>query len=377
MHPILAALSPNAAVMLLTVGIALIAVELNRPGWILPGTLGVLLALLAAASVLQHRPRAAPALTLIGCMAVLLLTDAAAFALDRRCECDGSAGHRILNAAAFERPSDCELASRDSVRGDSGSRNHCAHPDRATRPSEQGFRLDESAQSAPESSRLMHSLSRALLATATLLVSFTGVAAAQTTAVSRQLSRIDLGISGAGAFNKAVSGPILPAGASNSNVMTTQYGSNTFGAVGTIRYIAKPYVGAEFNYGWARYTENYSPAPDRSSFFQIQTTANEYSLGWVITPPHLIFGLQPFLSAGGGSTEFKPTGGGGEGAPKQARATYYYNVGLQQEFAQSHFGLRVSFRQNFFLAPDFGQNYLTILQHTSTIQPTAGFFLRF
>lgn len=223
----------------------------------------------------------------------------------------------------------------------------------------------------------MHSLSRALLATATLLLSVTGFAAAQTSAASRQLSRVDLGISAAGAFNKEVSGTIVPAAAPNHNVMTTQFGSNTVGALANIRYIAKPYVGVEFNYGWARYTENYEPGPNGASLFQIQTTANEYSIGWIITPPHQIFGLQPFLSAGGGATEFKPTGGGGQGEPKQARATYYYNVGLQKEFSDSHFGMRVSFRENFFLAPDFGQNYLTILQHTSTIQPTAGFFLRF
>lgn len=223
----------------------------------------------------------------------------------------------------------------------------------------------------------MHSLSRALLATATLFLSVTGIAAAQTTALGRQLARVDLGISGAGALNKTVSGPVLPTGAPNYNVMMTQYGSNTVGALATIRYVAKPYVGIEFNYGWARYTENYIGVPSANSLFQVQTTANEYSLGWIIMPPHQIFGLQPFVSAGAGSTEFKPTAGGGEQEPKQARATYYYNVGLQKEFQDSHFGLRVSFRQNFFLAPDYGQNYLTILQHTWTIQPTAGFFLRF
>jgi hypothetical protein len=222
----------------------------------------------------------------------------------------------------------------------------------------------------------MQSLSRALLATATLLISFSGIAAAQTTPLSRQLSRVDLGISGAGALNKTVSGPIIPTGAPNFGTVMTQFGSNTFGALANVRYIAKPYVGVEFNYGWARYTENYSPGPT-GGLFQVQTTANEYSFGWIVTPPHPIFGLQPFASAGAGSTEFKPTGGGGEGEPKQARATYYYNVGVQQEFSDSHFGLRVSFRQNFFLAPDYGQNYLTIKQHTTTIQPTAGFFLRF
>lgn len=220
--------------------------------------------------------------------------------------------------------------------------------------------------------------SRALLAAAALLAGALGTASAQTTALERQFSRVDLGITGAGEFTRDVSGPILPTAASNYNTVVTQTASNTVGAIANIRYIARPYVGLEFNYGFARYTEGYSPSPDPlTSIFQIQTTANEYTFGYIITPPHTIFGLQPFASAGAGTTEFKPTAGGGEGEPKQARATYYYNVGLQQDLFQSHFGVRVSFRQIFFMAPDYGQNYLTILKHTSTMQPTAGFYLRF
>lgn len=224
----------------------------------------------------------------------------------------------------------------------------------------------------------MHSLSRALLATATLFLSATGIAAAQTpSGFSRQMSRIDFGISAVGQLNGTVSGPILPPGAPNFGHVVTQYGSNTVGASGNVRYTAKPYVGIEFNYVWGRFTENYSPAPNLSSLFQIQTTSNEYSFGYLVTPPHQIFGLQPFASAGAGTTQFKPTAGGGNGAPHQFRATYYYNVGVQKELFDSNFGVRASFRQNFLLAPDFGQNYLTILKHTYTIQPTFGFYVRF
>jgi hypothetical protein len=133
----------------------------------------------------------------------------------------------------------------------------------------------------------------------------------------------------------------------------------------------------EFNYVWGRYTENYSPAPDGSSLFQVQTTSNETSFGWVVTPPYPIFGFQPFASAGAGTNNFKPTAGGGNGAPHQYRATYYYNVGVQKEIFDSNFGIRASFRETFYLAPDFGQNYLTILKHTTTLQPTVGFYLRF
>jgi hypothetical protein len=232
----------------------------------------------------------------------------------------------------------------------------------------------------------MHSLSRAKLAAAALLVSLAGIAAAQTTALGKQLSRVTFGISGAGEFNNTVSGTVIPTGApdcyltpsSNTGPCTnvlTQFGSNTVGAMATIRYVAKPYIGIEFNYGWARYTQNFSS--ELTSVFQVQNTANEYTLGYVINPPHPIFGFQPFLAVGAGSTEFKPTGGGGEGEPKQARATYYYNVGLEKQFGETPFGMRASFRELFFLYPDFGQNYLTIKQRGTTYQPTVGFFARF
>lgn len=73
MLPQLAALPPNAAILLLTLGLALIAVELNRPGSILPGMLGLLLALLSAASLYSHHPAADAALEGALCIALLIL----------------------------------------------------------------------------------------------------------------------------------------------------------------------------------------------------------------------------------------------------------------------------------------------------------------
>jgi membrane-bound serine protease (ClpP class) len=73
MLPLLTALSPNAAILILTAGLALVALELNRPGSILPGAVGLLLALLAAASLSQHRPRPEPVLQFVASMVLLLL----------------------------------------------------------------------------------------------------------------------------------------------------------------------------------------------------------------------------------------------------------------------------------------------------------------
>lgn len=47
----LARLSPDIALVVLTVGILLIYVELNRPGWVVPGAVGLTAALFAVASL--------------------------------------------------------------------------------------------------------------------------------------------------------------------------------------------------------------------------------------------------------------------------------------------------------------------------------------
>jgi len=73
MLPLLIALTPNAGVLILTAGLALIALELNRPGSVLPGALGTLLSLLAVASLAQHHPRPEPVILFIASIALLLL----------------------------------------------------------------------------------------------------------------------------------------------------------------------------------------------------------------------------------------------------------------------------------------------------------------
>jgi hypothetical protein len=194
---------------------------------------------------------------------------------------------------------------------------------------------------------------------------------APVTGLDKQLSRIDLGVQGVGMFNKTVQGPIIPTAAPNAGLSIIDAPSNTLGALVTLRYVAKPYLGFEGNYGYARYTENYSNVGG------VQTQANEYTLGYLVTPAFTIFDFQPFVSAGAGSIGFRPTPRGGQGLTIQARAVYYYSLGLQKEYFSEHFGLRGGFRQLFFLAPDYGQNYLTIKQRTTTYEPSVGFYLKF
>jgi len=221
----------------------------------------------------------------------------------------------------------------------------------------------------------MSNVSRALLVRSLVLCLFATLAApavrAQATggnsALDKQLSRLDFGVSGVGSFTKDVSGT------NYLGVNLTQNTSTTFGALVTIRYTKSPWIGGEFNYGYSRYTQNFS----HYIVGGVQTNANEYTLGYVAHPQHPILGAQPFFGGGMGSTAFRPTPGGGQGLPSQARMTYYYTVGAEKSVLNEHFGLRVFMRQTFFKAPDFGQNYLTIQKQTSTFEPGAGFYFKF
>jgi opacity protein-like surface antigen len=107
----------------------------------------------------------------------------------------------------------------------------------------------------------------------------------------------------------------------------------------------------------------------------VQNTVAEETLGYV-AHLHPFLGVKPFVGAGGGTMRFKPTPNGGEGLQQQYRAVYYYDAGADKALTPN-FGVRVAFRQLIYLAPDFGQNYLTITRRAITTEPTFGFYLRF
>lgn len=196
--------------------------------------------------------------------------------------------------------------------------------------------------------------------------------------LDKQLSRIDFAVSGVGVFNNDSSGTAIVEAVPTTVTLSP---GNTLGALLTLRYVKSPFIGAEFNYGYARYTDTFTPFGTQPvngvpSIGGVQQNASEYTFGYVahVRP---FFGLIPFASAGLGTIVFRPTPGGGEGLTNQARAAYYYSVGVEQTVLSPHFGIRAQVRQVFFKAPDFQTNYLTIQQHTSTFEPGIGFFLRF
>jgi hypothetical protein len=192
------------------------------------------------------------------------------------------------------------------------------------------------------------------------------------TPLDRQLARIDLGISGVGSFNSKTSGTVT---VNTQPTTVTLSPGNTLGALVTLRYTRSPFVGLEFNYGYSRYTQTFTPF-GAQPIGGVQQNATEYTLGYVAHPRD-IFGVHPFVAGGGGAIAFRPTPGGGLGLQPQVRGAYYYALGAETTVLSPHFGVRVQFRQVFFTAPDFFANYLATGKRTSTLEPGVGFFLKF
>lgn len=196
------------------------------------------------------------------------------------------------------------------------------------------------------------------------------------TRFDRVLSHFDVAASAVGEFDSTASGPVTNRLSTNPGNLSVKP-TSTVGAMGTIRFQKSPWIGAEFNYRWAKYSYDFNFSNSAVPNFSTQNTANEFTLGYVAHPGHDLVGFKPFVGVGAGTVEFKPSRSSGSGLPVQARAAYYYTLGGDKPLAGDRFGLRLGFRQVFYLAPDFGQNYLYIKKLAIASQPTVGFYVHF
>lgn len=196
---------------------------------------------------------------------------------------------------------------------------------------------------------------------------------AQVASTAQKVGRFDASINGIGELNHGVSGhdAFTPPDA------VTNTTTDSYGALVSLRYTRSPLLGFEASYKFARFVEGYTnPTANGGLQETIQINADGYSIGYVAHGPTL-YGLHTFGGAGVGTTEFKPTRLGGESYINQARATYYWDLGVDKLLLSNNFGVRLQVRQLFYKTPDFGTNYLVTGARTTTLEPALGFYLRF
>ena len=175
-------------------------------------------------------------------------------------------------------------------------------------------------------------------------------------------------------FNKTVQGPIIPTSAPNAGLSIIGAPRNTLGALVTscAMWPSRSSVSK---------ATTATPATPRnySNIGGVQTQANEYTLGYLVTPAHTIFDFQPFVSSRRrkhrlpASTPLRQ--------PEASKSRHARCTTTLWAFKKSIFSSTSAFVQAsvncFFLAPDYGQNFLTIKQRTITSEPSVGFYLKF
>jgi len=167
-------------------------------------------------------------------------------------------------------------------------------------------------------------------------------------------------------------------GTSPWSYVSQQQVSTAAGYLINARVTARPLIGLEANYKGSRFTQNYTYTPTLQTAHTLGVESNitEATFGYVAKLPiHSI--IQPWIAAGAGSMRFKPTPNGGQGVHIQWRATYYWSLGGDYQLAHAPVFVRAQVRQLFYLAPDFGESYLTSYAHTSTLEPSLSFVFRF
>jgi opacity protein-like surface antigen len=113
--------------------------------------------------------------------------------------------------------------------------------------------------------------------------------------------------------------------------------------------------------------------------FNIEANVHQATGALVVTAPHKIIGLKPYVLAGSGALIFEPTGNLGgiiSGATNQARPVFLYGGGVDYDLTK-HLALRAEYRGFVYERPDFGLQSLHSGATTHTAQPSAGIVFRF
>ena len=175
----------------------------------------------------------------------------------------------------------------------------------------------------------------------------------------------EISVQGTGFFTKDSSGNGI-----------NQHATDTGGFLLSYRYQFNRWLAADASYGYARNTQQNFTS---SRQFGVQANVHQATGALVVTAPHRIFRLAPYVLAGTGALVFDPTGNAGgsvSGAQSQSKAAFVYGGGADYGLSR-HFTLRAEYRGFVYGRPDFDLAALHSGTTTHTAQPSAGIIFRF
>jgi len=175
----------------------------------------------------------------------------------------------------------------------------------------------------------------------------------------------EISVQGTGFFTKDSSGNGI-----------NQHATDAGGFLLSYRYHFNRWLAADASYGYARNTQQNFTS---SSQFGVQANVHQATGALVVTAPHRIFRLAPYVLAGTGALVFDPTGNAGgsvSGAQSQSKAAFVYGGGADYDLSR-HFTLRAEYRGFVYGRPDFDLAALHSGTTTHTAQPSAGIVFRF
>ena len=157
---------------------------------------------------------------------------------------------------------------------------------------------------------------------------------------------------------------------------TNQHATDTGGFLLSYRYHFNRWLAADASYGYARNTQQNFTS---SGLTGVQANVHQATGALVVTAPHRIFRLAPYVLAGTGALVFDPTGNAGgsvSGAQSQSKAAFVYGGGADYDLSR-HFTLRAEYRGFVYGRPDFDLAALHSGTTAHTAQPSAGIVFRF
>ncbi len=178
-------------------------------------------------------------------------------------------------------------------------------------------------------------------------------------------------------FDVGVGGFYQVTNAANGNFIrddTTESGGGLF----SFRQPYRPWLGYEVNVGYTKFYEAYN-----KGVVKVESNVTDLSFSYLFQSP-TIYGVQPYLSLGGGIIVFSPIAGTlidlnsptTKSLPSQLVPEFAYNFGLNYPIF-SRLGVRGGLRGLKYKTPDFHQFSIDTKTLRTTLEPNITVYYRF